>query len=162
MYKKINIAGFTLIELLVVVLIIGILAAIALPQYLYAVEKSRAAEAFVTGKAIVRAQERYYLSNGSFTYSFDDLDLDFQGTFSATKNILTAKYFYYYLASQQHIQVKSLKYGYWFDMCYQNGSCKGQIRCIASPADAISNKICRGYTMNQFTVDGNGNNSYLI
>ncbi len=50
--------GFTLIELLVVVLIIGILTSIALPQYETAVEKSRAAEAFMNGKTIVDAMNR--------------------------------------------------------------------------------------------------------
>lgn len=55
-----NKKGFTLIELLVVVLIIGILSAIALPQYETAIEKSRMTEALVNAKAIVDASQRYF------------------------------------------------------------------------------------------------------
>ena len=73
--------GFTLIELLVVVLIIGILSAVALPQYTKAVEKSRVSEAKILLKALNNAEEIYALANGSQTYDLSELDISFPGTF---------------------------------------------------------------------------------
>ena len=59
--------GFTLIELLVVVLIIGILAAVAVPQYNKAVWKSRAAKAYTNLKTLKTALEACELEHGRIT-----------------------------------------------------------------------------------------------
>lgn len=67
--------GFTLIELLVVVLIIGILASIAVPQYFKVVEKGRFAEATSCFSVLKGAQERYLLKNNTYTSTVGNLDV---------------------------------------------------------------------------------------
>ena len=71
-----NNQAFTLIELLVVVLIIGILAAVALPQYQKAVEKSRAVQAITLLKSIYNAAKAYQLANGEWPTSVDELAVE--------------------------------------------------------------------------------------
>ncbi len=58
--------GFTLIELLVGVLIIGLLAAVALPQYQKAVKRAQGREIVTTLKILDKAYAAYYLENGTF------------------------------------------------------------------------------------------------
>jgi len=79
--KKNKNQGFTLIELLVVVLIIGILSAIALPQYKKAVLKARATEAIINLKHLGEAQERYQLANGEKTNDLSKLDIELKEGF---------------------------------------------------------------------------------
>ena len=66
--------GFTLIELLVVVLIIGILSAVALPQYRKAVAKTQVARLLLVVRSIADAQERYYMANSTYITSAEDVE----------------------------------------------------------------------------------------
>ena len=67
--------AFTLIELLVVVLIVGILTAVAVPQYQLAVDKSKYTSLMPVIRAIKNAQEIYFLENGEYATSINELNI---------------------------------------------------------------------------------------
>ena len=79
-----RLGGFTLIELLVVVLIIGILAAMALPQYFKAVERARMTEAITIMDSVVKAQRRKFMQTNRYAYEFEGLDVSPKGATGGT------------------------------------------------------------------------------
>ncbi|MBI4054627.1 MAG: prepilin-type N-terminal cleavage/methylation domain-containing protein [Elusimicrobia bacterium] len=68
--------GFTLIELLVVILIVGILASIALPQYFKVVERARVTEALALAGAIRSGEERYLAKKSSYNLGTPPTGMD--------------------------------------------------------------------------------------
>ena len=70
-------SGFTLVELTVVVVIIGVLAAFAVPRFLASAERSTTAEAFNYLSAVQSAQERYHARQGTYATNIASLDVKF-------------------------------------------------------------------------------------
>jgi len=100
-----NRKGFTLIELLVVVLIIGILAAVAVPQYQQAVLKSRLATVMSNVKTLAQAAEVYYMANGEYPND-ETTDLDISDLSGCTQegggNLYCGNIRYDYNAGEYH------------------------------------------------------------
>ena len=119
--------GFTL----VVVLIIGILAAIALPQYQKAVGKARFATIKPLTEELRLAAQVYYLANGSYPTSLDDLDITKpSGIPCHITGIYTMCYTY---VGKYKLQ-------------YQIHNTNNSRLCIAFSTDKLPNDICRNET----------------
>lgn len=152
-----NQKAFALIELLVVVLIIGILAAVALPQYQKAVEKARMAEAVTLVRAIANAHQLYYIANGSYLSAteIDKLDIEIPGTINhqhGAKRIKTKDFIYSpngqgtgvenLLALAQRSSLDEEKIAVYYIYIKQDSP--QTIRCTnLTYATAIQQKLCR-------------------
>jgi type IV pilus assembly protein PilA len=79
--KKQNNEGFTLIELLVVIIIVGVLAAIALPSFLNQVGRARASEGTNNVGALIRAQQVHRLENPTYAAGVGDLAVKITGNY---------------------------------------------------------------------------------
>ena len=73
--RRLSRTGFTLVDLTVITVLIGIMAAFALPRFRAAVERSKAAEAFNYLACVQAAQERYHSRQGAYTDDLSDLDI---------------------------------------------------------------------------------------
>jgi prepilin-type N-terminal cleavage/methylation domain-containing protein len=163
MTKIIN--GFTLIELLVVVLIIGVLAAIAVPQYQKAVERARVAKALPLFRAILDAQQRYYLEAGQYQNDADLLDITVPYDTKTDLNDGLRMYYeskdlngYFIVYTSGAMIAFGSNAGYNIDFRKTSGASV----CYPARAGGMAESLCASIGVNRGTPSVSGTNTYNI
>ena len=144
-YMNTHYNGFTLIELLVVVLIIGILAAVALPQYEKAVMKTRYATLKNLTKTIADAEQLYRLANNTYATNFDELDIDIGGTVYSTLPHISYFPWGHCSLSNDYFQCQNDKIGMVYRI-YGSGRLRMCLTVGTQDLSAPQNKICKQET----------------
>ena len=130
--------AFTLIELLVVVLIIGILAAIALPKYERAVMKSRYAGLKPVTRALANAEEAFYMARGTYDDSEDLANLDVQKP--SDSNV---SYEFSQTAGHDYVRASHNKLNNRYTQYLKRSkNFGGNIYCEASSSDTKAQQLC--------------------
>ena len=146
-----NHGAFTLIELLVVVLIIGILAAVAVPQYQKAVWKSRISETLPILKALGNAEQIYRLANGEYTLDSTALDIaigETNGNNTSVQLLPNWSFKLYEIADQSIYAQSRIVLGmyvyYYLD--------KNAFHCCFNPSDEKAKQICSSFSAGAFST----------
>ena len=150
--------AFTLIELLVVVLIIGILAAVALPQYQVSVAKARMMQNVVSANALLTAVKSYRLANNAWPSNLNELDVSVASNCGIWVNEAGT-------SSEQFVISCENNSGKYRIHWATNGNGNVAKYCGAYSGDSVSNQVCKsmsGRTTNSATISSSGLLLYIL